>query len=317
MISRRSVRVKVMQTVYAYERSEDALPATFRKNLHAQIYSVNKLYLYLLLIIREVAYEVQKVHDIKTSKHLPTAEDLNYSTKILSNNFIQYLNHDETFLRELKKAAVNDFLDEELVSRLYTNMYDSEEYKKYAYSHKNFDPKEDRSIIKYIFNEIMLSDEIFHEHIEEVFPSWEDDAEFVVGAVRDIITKSKDSYQLHVNRGSVRAKLIELSEFGDKLFEKVIRTKEEQSFEIEEYLKNWEIERIAVLDLIMIRMGLTEFTDFPSIPVKVTMNEYIEIAKSYSSPRSKDFVNGVLDRMHKDMSKKGLIEKTGRGLRDN
>lgn len=316
MISRRSVRVKVMQAIYAYESSDNVLQDTFRKSLHTKIYSVIDLYLYLLFIIREVANEVEVVYEIKTSKHLPTAEDLSYNTKLLSNTFVQHLNKDEAFLKALRDSKVTRFSENEIIKHLYRLLHDSPEFAAYSSSSKNFDSKEEKNIIKYIFNNIILSDLLFHEHIEDVFPSWEDDADFVVGAIRDLISKSNKSFELHIHKASVKSKIDELSEFGEKLFDKAILSKEILMMDIEEYLKNWEIERIAVIDLILIRMGLTEFTDFPSIPVKVTMNEYIEVAKSYSSPKSKDFVNGVLDRMLKDMTKKGLIAKTGRGLMD-
>lgn len=316
MISRRSVRVKVMQAIYAYESSDNVLRDTYRKSLHTKIYSVLDLYLYLLLVIREVANEVEVVYEIKSSKHLPTEEDLNYNTKLLSNTFIQHLNKDEAYLKSLRNAKVRGFLEEEMVKHLYKQLHDSPEFIAYSASSKEFDEVEEKEIIKHIFNNIILSDLLFYEHIEEVFPSWEDDAKFVVGAVRELINKSDKSFSLHIDKASVKSKINELSEFGEKLFEKAILSKEVLLLEIEEYLRNWEIERIAVIDLILIRMGITEFTDFPSIPVKVTMNEYIEIAKSYSSPKSKDFVNGVLDRMLKDMLKKGLIAKTGRGLMD-
>lgn len=316
MISRRSVRVKVMQAVYGYERSEDALPATFRKSLQSNIHSVKDLYIYLLYAIREVANEVDTVSRIKASKFLPTEEDKNYSTKILSNVLVQSLNLDEDFQKELKKTGLANQLEDTVKSHLYRLMIETPEYKAYISSDAEFDTEQDKKIIEHIFNNIMLADEMFLEHVEEVFPSWEDDAEFVVGAVREVIKKSKDAVKLHVDKNSVKGKLLELSEFADKLFEKVLQSKETLTEEIEPYLRNWEMDRIAVVDLIMIRMALTEFTDFPTIPLKVTMNEYIDIAKDYSSPKSKDFVNGVLDRMMKDMTKSGLIVKTGRGLNE-
>lgn len=314
MISRRSVRVKVMQAVYGYERSEDALPASFRKSLQANIHSVKDLYIYLLFTIREVANEVETVSRIKAAKYLPTEEDKNFSTKLLSNFYIQSLNVSEDFQKEMKKNGLSEQFEDIIKQRLYKQLVDTDEYKAYIDSDVEFDAEQDRKIIDFLFNDIMLVDEMYLDHIEEVFPSWEDDAEFVVGAVREVIKKSKDSVKLHLDKNSVKGKILELSEFADKLFEKVVQSKDTLIEEIEPYLKNWEMDRIAVVDLIMIRMALTEFTDFPSIPMKVTMNEYIDMAKDYSSPKSKDFVNGVLDRMMKEMVNKGLIVKTGRGL---
>lgn len=316
MISRRSVRIKVMQAVYGYERSEDALPATFKKSLQSNIHSVKDLYIYLLYTIREVANEVEKISKIKASKFLPTEADKNYSTKILSNVFIQGLNHDKDFSNELSKNTHLDQLEDTVRVHLYKALIESDTYKDYIQTDEEFNFEKDRKIIDFLFNDIMLSNELYLEHIEDVFPSWEDDAEFVVGAVREVIKKSKEAVKLHLDKNSLKGKFLELSEFAEKLFEKVILSKEDLTDEIEPYLKNWEMDRIAVLDLIMIRMSLTEFTDFPTIPLKVTMNEYIDIAKDYSSPKSKDFVNGVLDKMMKNMTKNGTIIKTGRGLND-
>lgn len=316
MISRRSVRVKVMQAVYGYERSEDALSATFKKSLQSNIHSVKDLYIYLLFTIREVANEVDKISKIKASKHLPTEADKNYSTKILSNVIIQGLNNDDYFVKEVIKSSYTTQFDDTIRVFLYKLLIESEAYNQYIQSDEEFNFEKDRKIIEFLFYDIMLSNEMFLEHMEEIFPSWEDDAEFVVGAVREVIKKSKQAVKLHLDKNSLKGKFLELSEFADKLFEKTISSKEDLTDEIEPYLKNWEMDRIAVLDLIMIRLALIEFTDFPTIPLKVTMNEYIDIAKDYSTPKSKDFVNGVLDRMMKEMTKKGIIVKTGRGLND-
>ena len=316
MISRRSVRVKVMQTIYAFELLENANPNLYSKSLQNNIQSVNNLYVYLLFFIREICNEVDNMAKIKAEKLLPTDEDLNYSTKILSNSIVQGLNHNEAYQKELKKSALSGKLDEVIVRHLYQKMIDSEVYQQYILSEKNFDLEEDRKVIDYLLDEIILPDELFQEHIEDLFPNWEDDAGFVLEAVRQLVKKSKDEIKLHTNKPSVKSKVLELASFADSLYQKVIESKEEMMIKIEPFLKNWEVERIAVLDLIIIRMALIEFLDFPTIPTKVTINEYVDIAKDYSTPKSGDFVNGVLDKMMKNMLKNGLILKEGRGLND-
>ncbi|MCO5248440.1 MAG: transcription antitermination factor NusB [Chitinophagales bacterium] len=303
-----------MQAVYAYERSEDALPSTFKKQLQKSIDSADALYTYFLYCIREVVNKVDKVSGIKASKFLPTDEDKNYSTKILSNYFIHLLNTDEAYQKSLKATGLSHQLDgNPIVHQLYKQMVATDFYREYI-DNESTNIKDEKKIIELIINNILLSNELFEGHLDEVFPSWEEDAAFVLDEIKELIKKSKTELKLHTDKASTKNKIDELLDFSTKLFDKVLYYKEIHVEEIEPYLKNWDIERISVVDMIIIRMGLTEFTDFPSIPVKVTMNEYIEMAKNYSSPKSKDFINGVLDRMMKDMEKEDKIVKIGRGL---
>jgi transcription antitermination protein NusB len=314
MISRRSVRIKVMQAIYGLERSEGASSSTFEKSLQKSIQSVKSLYLYLLLSVREVANVVEMESRIKASKHLPTAADLNFSTKLLSNTLIQYLNHDPEFQKEVKKTGLMSQLEADYLRKFYKHLEASEEYRSYLNSETEFDFNEDRKIVTFLFDYILLDNELFLQQVEELFPSWEDDAEFVVDAVREVFKKSREELKLHIENDTLQSKFEELNEFAIRLFNETLERKADHLSRIEPYLRNWEMDRIAVVDLIMLRMALTEFEAFNSIPVKVTMNEYIDMAKDYSTPKSKDFINGVLDRMMRDMKAKGVISKTGRGL---
>lgn len=314
MISRRSVRIKVMQAIYGFERTEGATPETFRLSLKESILSVKDLYIFLLLSVREIANKVDDEARIKANKFLPTDEDKLFSTKLLSNSIIQYLNHDKEFTKEVMASRLMDQMDDNINKVLYKKMVASEEYIAYLNSGEEFNFEADKKIVSYIFDHLVLSEELFLQHIEEEFPSWDDDAVFVVDAVREVFKKSKSELKLHIEKETMIDKFDELISFGTELYEKVLDSKDDLIKQIEPYLKNWEMDRIAVLDLIMIRMALTEFTDFNSIPVKVTMNEYIDIAKDYSTPKSKDFINGILDRMMREMKHQGKIKKTGRGL---
>lgn len=314
MISRRSIRIKVMQAVYGYERTENANPETFIKSLKDNIHSVKKLYLFLLLSVREIANMVEEEARIKAGKFLPTEQDKNFSTKLLSNTLIQYLNHDKEFNKEITSSGLLDQLDENIKKTVYRKLTASPEYLAYINHPQEFDFEQDKKIVSHIFNELVLSDELFLQQIEDVFPSWEDDAEFVVEAVREVFKKSKHELRLHIEKETTLEKFEELITFGIDLFNSVIAARQKHSEMITPYLRNWEMDRVAVLDLILLRMALSEFTDFPSIPLKVTINEYIDIAKDYSTPKSKDFINGILDRMMREMKQQGKIKKTGRGL---
>lgn len=314
MITRRSVRIKAMQAIYACEATDQGTITQFEKNLQDSILSVKQQYLYILLYIRETANFVEHDAKVKASKFIKSDADRNFNTKLLSNALIQYLNNDKEFLDELKKAGVKSMIDEDIVRNLYKTLTESPVYKLYLTNGKEFDVAEDRRIIQYLFEDILLQDERFLHQTEECFLNWDDDAALVVDAVREVIEKSKHELKLHLEKERVREKLQELSEFGQQLFRQTITHKSDYAALIEPKLKNWDADRLAVLDVILLRMALAEFLEFPSIPTKVTINEYLDIAKEYSTPKSKDFINGVLDSIMHDLKAQDKIKKTGRGL---
>jgi N utilization substance protein B len=303
-----------MQALYALECTEDASSDVFEKSLLKSIHSVKDLYLYLLLTVREVANKVEGDAKTKSEKFLPSEADKKFSTKLLSNTIIQYMNHDPEFIQEVKARHLIHHIDENVVTQLYRKLRDAEEYIAYVNSGKEFNFDEDKSIVQYIFENLVLGEEISLHHIEEVFPSWDDDAEFVVGAVREVFKKSKSELKLHTEKEAVQEKFHELIQFSKDLYNKTIAGKESYNSMISPMLKNWEIERVALMDMIIMRMAIAELLEFPSIPVKVTINEYIDVARDYSTPKSKDFVNGILDRLMKNLKAEGQIKKVGRGL---
>ena len=314
MITRRSVRIKAMQYIYACETANSADIKHFEQNLQKSIFSVKDQYLYLLLFIREIANFAEKDAQIKSSKHLKSNDDKLVNTKLLSNFLIQFLNNDAPFLKEIKALNILSLIDEEDVRRLYKKMLDAPQYQHYLNNGKEFDIDEDRKIVLFMLNELLFEDDTFIDHSDEIFINWNDDAEFVVEAVTDIIQKSKHELKLHLNRQHLKEKMAELSQFGIDLFRETVEHKKENYKLIEPRLKNWDSDRLATVDIILMRMALSEFLYFPSIPIKVTINEYLDIAKEYSTPKSKDFINGVLDSLMKDLKVKNLLNKTGRGL---
>ena len=314
MITRRSVRIKAMQYIYACETANSADIKHFEQNLQKSIFSVKDQYLYLLLFIREIANFAEKDAQIKSSKHLKSNDDKLVNTKLLSNFLIQFLNNDAPFLKEIKALNILSLIDEEDVRRLYKKMLDAPQYQHYLNNGKEFDIDEDRKIVLFMLNELLFEDDTFIDHSDEIFINWNDDAEFVVEAVTDIIQKSKHELKLHLNRQHLKEKMAELSQFGIDLFRETVEHKKENYKLIEPRLKNWDSDRLATVDIILMRMALSEFLYFPSIPIKVTINEYLDIAKEYSTPKSKDLSNGVLDALMKDLKDKNLLNKIGRGL---
>jgi transcription antitermination protein NusB len=218
------------------------------------------------------------------------------------------------FRSNLKIPECFHLLDEDNIRQLYKLLTESDAYKTYLDNGTEFSLEEDRKILIYLLDAILLEDETFTSDMEEIYTNWMDDAEYVIEAVHEVIQRSKNELKLHLEKGSLKEKFKELSQFGIDLFNITIEHKAAYLKLVEPKLKNWESERLAVVDMILIRMALSEFLYFPSIPVKVTINEYLDIAKEYSTPKSKDFINGVLDSLMKDMKNSEQIQKAGRGL---
>lgn len=314
MITRRSVRIKAMQYVYAYETTDASQISQILGNLEKSILSVKDQYLFLLFTISEVAYFIEKIAKVKATKHIRTDIDKSFSTKFLSNIIIQYLHNDADFALELKNASIHTLQDEDNIRQLYNKFIASSEYEAYLHNGTEFNIEEDKKIVAFLLNNIILEDVIFTQNMEEHFTNWMDDAEYVVEAVHEVIYKSKSKLKLHLDKGSLKDKFKEINQFGIDLFNETVSHKKEHQKLIEPKLKNWETDRLASIDVILIRMALSEFLYFPSIPVKVTINEYLDIAKEYSTPKSKDFINGVLDSLMKDLKNNNQLNKTGRGL---
>lgn len=314
MINRRSVRVKTMQALYAFQSSDTQSTNDFEQYLIKSIQSVKEQYLFILLYIREIANYVEQDAHIKAKKYIQTEKDKQFSTKLLSNTFVQYLNHNEEFQKEIKKSNTQLLINVDEVRKFYKKFSETAAYKSYLQNESEFNIDEDQKIIAFLFNNVLLEDEHFLEIIEEFFINWNDDALLVVDAVREAIKKSKNELALHIGKQNVKSKIDELTKFGKDLFFNVVHKKEEYIGLIEPKLKNWETDRLAMLDVLILRMALSEFIDFPSIPVKVTMNEYLDIAREYSTSKSKDFINGVLDKIMQELKAKNQLNKTGRGL---
>jgi len=303
-----------MQAIYGYERSDSENFNIYQKQLTESINGVKNIYLYMLLQIREIANVTETISQIKHNKYLPTEEDKNFNTKILSNTLIQYLNHDKEFLRAVESSKVSFLIDEILTRNLYDKLIDSSAYYAYTHSNKEFDFEEDKSIIQFIFEHLVIENPLSMEYIEETFPTWDDDAYYVVSAVREVIKKSKSELKLHIEKETLQEKFKELNLFGTELYKQTIEHKDDQLDIIKPYLQNWDADRLANVDMLLLRMALTELLYFTYIPYKVTLNEYIEIAKTYCGPKSKDFINGLLDKINLHLSQEGKIKKSGRGL---
>ncbi len=302
MISRRNIRVKVMQTLYVIDNmGVPEKPTEPVRLLQKQFDQSRQLLVYLVYFLAEVARYAEIDSRNKASKHLPSAEDLNVNIKIAGNEVLWKIMEHPSFQLALKSDKPELIEDRELIRKTYLTLTETPEYKAYAVEQSR-NPKTEKQILEFIFTNLMLPNENFTSHIEELFTNWDDDCEMMDQLVLGFIQKPGP-----YNFQQILSK--EKWDFAKSLLESVLGRKEVTMDLIKPKLKNWDADRIATLDMILMEMGVCEFLFFETIPPKVTINEYIDLAKEYSTPQSGQFVNGILDNIHKDLLKEDKLHK--------
>jgi N utilization substance protein B len=302
MISRRNIRVKVMQALYSLD-SRGGVPeqAEAVKYLKNSIDQTRHLTVYLVNFILEIARYSEVDAQQKSGKHLPSQADLNTSTRIAGNDLVLQLTQQESFKKACAYYKVNYAVDAALLRKLYMNVVSSADYKSYISLSQN-SPKDDKKILEFVFSDIMMSNDDFINHIEDLFLNWDDDTEMIAVLINTFFQKP---LAFDFNRLISAEKW----EFAENLLKTVLDKKAYCLELIAPKLNNWDAERIAALDMILMQMGVCEFLYFETIPTKVTINEYIDLAKDYSTPQSGHFVNGILDNVKKDLVESDKIHK--------
>ncbi len=302
MISRRNIRIKVMQTLYSLDVIDhQTKPGEAINILKKNFEHSRQLFTYLLYFIAEVARYAEKDAHNKSNKHLPTQGDLNINTKISGNEIIWNLQEDPSFKKAVAEYKVAYFIDDELIKKTYLALVDSEAYKTYI-ALQSRDKKTEKRMLEFIFSDLMLPNEDFISHIEEHFIHWDDDAEMMIVLMNNFFQKPS---AFNFNEMLTSEKW----EFAKNLLESVIDKRAYCLEIIKPKLKNWDADRIASLDMILMQMGVCEFLYFETIPPRVTINEYIDLAKEYSTEQSGHFVNGILDNIHKELLAENKILK--------
>jgi N utilization substance protein B len=258
----------------------------------------------LLLYISKVAQFSEINARQRASKYLPTEADMVVNTKIAGNTFLWELLNNNTFQEKIKEDNVERHIDDERVKKLYQSLIQSDIYKTYIeeQSRSNTDEKK---IMQYIWRNEMLENEDFQEYLNDELNGWEDDKEMVEMLMENYFRSPKNVNFLQFVSAEKR-------EYATSLLKTVLEKDAHIMDLIKPKLKNWDAERVAVIDLILLKMGVAELLYFPTIPTKVTINEYIEIAKNYSTPQSGQFVNGVLDNLLKELTAGNKIRKIER-----
>jgi N utilization substance protein B len=301
MITRRNIRVKIMQTLYSLEAQENQKTGDAQRILQKHFDQSRQLLIYLIYFLTELARYAETDSLRRSSKHLPTDLDKNVNTKLAGNQLLWKMLEQESYQKMVKKdkPELIDHLD--MVRKLYLGLKETEDYKSYI-SENSRDKKPEKEILEYIFNDFMLANESFESHLEEIFPNWGDDAEMMQKLVTGYLNKTAAfNFEEIVTPDKAL--------FARELLAAAMEKKEVTMELIRPKLKNWDAERIATLDMIFMQMGVCEFLFFETIPPKVTINEYIDLAKEYSTPLSGQFVNGILDNIHKELVTENKMHK--------
>jgi len=318
MLSRRHLRIKVLQALYAFTVSLNDRLDLGEKELLRSLDKLYEIYIYQLSLVIEIVNFARKRLEENKLKFFPTEDDLNPSSRFINNQFYEKLLSNADFQNYIQKFRINWSDQEDMIRKLMAEIRESKEYKDYMTA-ENCSFEDDKEIFIKIFKKILAKSEILEYHFEDKSIYWSDDFHpsnlLAIKTIKSWEPSWGDQVKMPLffkDGGS--KKVDEDKEFIINLFRKSILKGKEYDKIIDDKVKNWEMDRIAIMDILLIKMALVEILESPSIPIKVTLNEYIELAKSYSTPKSKIFVNGILDKLIVDLKDQKKIKKTGRGL---
>jgi len=312
MISRRLLRIKALMALYAFNRREDEDLAKAEKELMFSIGKTYDLYHYLLLLVLEMADIATGKIEQALHKKIPTPEDLNPNRRFIDNQVISQIKNNIAFKKYIFGSKLTWVNFAHIPRLLYNKMISWETYEEYMNSEvSNY--QSDKKFIIRLITELLPDSEDLINSLEEQSIYWNDDMEYILIMIEKTLKKFKaDSGESEELMPLFKNE--EDEEFVKLLFRKAVLHTKEYSDLIDSNTTNWEVERIALMDILVMQLAITEVLEFPEIPVKVTLNEYIEIAKYYCTSKSSTFVNGILDNIVKEIRGKGLVKKFGRGL---
>ncbi len=309
MLSRRSVRIKAMQLLFSVNRDEQLGLEEAKKRYWNLVDDTFALYLSNLYVLIEIAKLSSGDLAKRKAKRLPTEQDKIFRDKLYNNNLIKNLEGNKVLQKKMAAIPITKSDLQGYYEKIYQEFSKTEGY--IDYLSKDTDQSNDLEILLDLYR-FCRKNELFNDLMEDLYGTWQDDKSVVVGAVKKTfksLPETNDDFFLRFYPSDET-----VNEFGFQLLVKTMTGDETLLGYIEPTLKNWDSERLAIIDMILLKMATCELIGFPSIPTKVTINEYVDLAKNYSTAKSKEFINGVIDRIMKDFTDNGLIKKEGRGL---
>ena len=312
MLNRRQIRIKILQVLYAFYQDTDRDAVLAEKNLAHSISKIQELYILLLLLIGSMQSMAIDRIEAGRKKQLPSPEDLMPNVKFVNNRPLRALANSKVLQKRAEELGVGWGNQGELLRKIFRSMIEGEDYLAYmASEERGF--RHDREFLVRMFRKDMIQHELFEDSLEEQSIFWNDDldlcASMAIKTIKSIRESDDDVDLLPLWREDEDDR-----EFMEVLFNNTLGQADENDALITAAAENWDLDRIALIDRILLRMALTEAKSFPTVPVKVTLNEYIELSKYYSTEKSHGFITGLLDPLFQQLKEAGTIRKTGRGL---
>lgn len=313
MLTRRHIRVKVLQSIYAYNQRVNSDINAQEKFLLYSIAQMSDLYLLMLQLMVSLQDQAEGYLDRSQQKYLATDLEKNPSRNFVDNKLLKLIAANPTFAEAIEKKKLNYWeMDTEYLNILLANLREQKWYVDYLLL-ENPTYKDDQKFVARLYKEIIAPNEKLYEYLEDKRLTWIDDFPIVNTAIVKMLGKISENNAAQYLVPELY-KNDEDREYALQLFRKVILNEEILNKEIIGKTPNWDQDRIADVDLIILKMGIAEFLYFPSIPARATINEYLEVSKEYSTPKSSIFVNGILDKIVKEFTENGKLNKIGRGL---
>lgn len=310
MLSRRLLRIKVVKALFAHLKSGADNMIASEKTLLTSVDKAYDLYFQILILPVQIARYAEQRQELAKQKKLPTHEDLNPNTKFVENRILRVIDNSDAVNDRIATRKLGWERHPELIRTLYAQLTESQYYKDYMLrEERSFD--EDKKLIEEFFKELQSCEEL-DEVLEEMSILWCDDLPYILMMILRTLSMLRPSHtELKVPS---KFKSEDDPEFVKTLFEKALVNYDVYQESIEKFTSNWDVERIIFMDNLILGTAMAELTSFPAIPVKVTLDEWIEISKYYSTPGSSTFINGVLDKIVESLTADGRIKKAGRGL---
>ncbi|WP_026711643.1 transcription antitermination protein NusB [Flavobacterium filum] len=313
MLNRRHIRVKILQTIYAMHQSGSEELEKEEKFLFSSLESIQNLYLIMVSVLMEIRRKEEEFLEIAAKKHLATEKDKNPNKKFIKNRVLVSLDKNNLLADNLEKfKIINWKQNDDMILLLLEETKKSKLYIDYLASKEN-SFEDDKQFVAKLFEEVIATNDKLFDYLEDFRLTWVDDIPLVNTMFLKQL-KTLEESNLFILGIPTLYKDAEDKDFAKDLFRKTVLNEQDLAKEYLDRTPNWDPERISEIDTIMLKMAICEFLRFPSIPIKVTINEYLEIAKEYATPKSSIFINGILDNLVKEYQKTNKLNKTGRGL---
>lgn len=312
MLNRRHIRIKILHILYGFYQDEDSDSVKAKNALDHSITKMHELYLLLLNMIAGLqGIAIDRIETAR-KKQMPTEEDLHPNTKFVRNAPLRILANSKNLQKASEELGISWANNQELLRNMFRDLIEDEEYKNYMSSEERGFQHDKESLVR-MFRKNLINQESFQYMLEEESIFWMDDLDLTSSMVIKTLKSIKEDDD-EVELLKVWREDDDDKKFLEGLFAKTLAQGETNESLIKKGAQNWELERIALTDRILMKMALAEAKEFPTIPLKVTLNEYIELSKYYSTDKSHGFINGILDQLFLKLVEAGEIKKTGRGL---